>query len=130
MKKWLLGLALAVCGCGGSDDDVVGTWKGDFSGWSVTAEVQQAVESAGTIYLSGTLNTNKSACFNNGVLSGTLVNNSSLSFSSVASGSASSSTVIQINGELSGETLTGYIEVTSATAECNVARTAITLTLQ
>ncbi|ATB30751.1 hypothetical protein [Melittangium boletus] len=130
MKNWslCLGLALALCGCGG--DGVSGTWKGDLSGWAITAEVTQTTESAGTLYLSGTLSTNKPACFNNGTLSGTFVNNSSLSFISSASGSASSTTILKIDGEVSGETLTGYFESTSLSSECNVERTAIKLTRQ
>jgi hypothetical protein len=140
MKNWILCIALSVCGCGGSSNgnndtpapsSAKGTWKGNFSTWSVTMVVDQVIESGSTAALMGTLSTNNSNCFNSGSLSFSLTN-SSVAIASTGAGSASS-TIIQIDGELSGGTITGYIETTALSDEgdqCTVARTPITLTRQ
>ncbi|WNG43356.1 hypothetical protein F0U60_04040 [Archangium minus] len=130
MYKWIPCLALAVIGCGGGSG-LEGTWKGDAAGWSVTVVLNESVEQNGTAVYSGTVSSNKSTCFNNGTAVGTLVNESSATVSSSASGSASSTTILEITGEVSGDKLTGYLEaVSSNTAECDLDRTAITLTRQ
>ena len=127
MNKWILCLALAVSGCGGSNA-LGGTWKGEASGWSVTVVLNQSIEQNGTSYYTGTVSTNKPACFTNGTASATLVNNSSATVATSGSGSASSTTIIQITGEVSGNKLAGYIEAIGDAAECRLERTAITLT--
>lgn len=131
MNKWIFCVALAVSACGGSSDDALdGTWKGEAAGWSVTVVLDQSVEQAGTSYFSGTVSTNKPTCFTNGTATASLVNGSSATILSTASGSASSTTGFQLTGEVSGKKLTGYLETISSTAECNLDRTAITLTRQ
>ncbi|WNG21711.1 hypothetical protein [Cystobacter fuscus] len=127
-NKWIVCLALALTGCGGSG--LGGTWKGEAAGWSVTVVLDEATEQSGTSYLTGTVSTNKSACFRDGTAAATLVNGKSAQILSTASGTASSTTVVDITGELSGNTIVGYLEATSTAAECDTDRTAITLTRQ
>ncbi|WNG57259.1 hypothetical protein F0U59_22670 [Archangium gephyra] len=126
MKKWVVGMALVVCGCGGNN--LVGTWKGSVSGWDVTLNVKDQVSST-IVAMTGTISTNKPTCFNNAPLSGTLAE-TTVDFGAVGSGSESSTTVIQIDGEYDGDEITGFFDVTSVTDACDVARTPITLTRQ
>ncbi|MET0403121.1 MAG: hypothetical protein ABW123_11995 [Cystobacter sp.] len=126
MKKMSLGLALVLCGCGGNSLD--GKWKGTVSGWEMTLEAQEVAESSGTTAFTGTASTNKPACFNNGALTGTLVKTSA-SLIATGSGSASSTTFLKVDGEVSGGTLTGFVEVIGD-GECSVPRSAVTFTKQ
>lgn len=134
MKRWTLSLALALCGCGGSDtpatNNLVGTWTGSLSNWSVTLVVDQAVASGGTTALLGSLSTNNTACFNSAPMSA-LLTNASIDIAATGAGSASRS-IIRIDGQLSDKTITGYIEITDLgdDAQCTVARTPITITRQ
>ncbi|OJH36584.1 hypothetical protein [Cystobacter ferrugineus] len=127
-NKWIVCLALALTGCGGSS--LGGTWKGEAAGWSFTVVLDEATEQSGTSYLTGTVSSNKPACFTNGTAAATLVNGTTAQILSTGSGSTSGTTVLDITGELSGDTIVGHLEATSATAECDTARTAITLTRQ
>ncbi len=91
--------------------------------------VNQAAESAGTTYLLGTISTNKPACLNNAQMAGTLVN-TSVEFIASGGGSATSATVIQFDGETSGNKVDGFLEVVSSVSECDLTRVAATLTRQ
>lgn len=126
MKKWVVGMALVVCGCGGNN--LVGTWKGSASGWDVTVNVKEQYSSS-IVAVTGVLSTNKATCFNNGTLAGTLAE-TSVEFGGSGSGSESSNTIIQIDGEYDGEKITGYFQAASSATACNVARTPVTLTRQ
>ncbi|MCY1076795.1 hypothetical protein [Archangium lansingense] len=126
MKKWVACMAIAVCGCGGNN--LVGTWKGSVTGWDVTVNVKEQVSSS-VVVMTGVLSTNKATCFNNATLSGSLAE-TSVKFGAVGSGSQSSDTVIQIDGEYDGDEIKGYFEAVSITNACNQARTPITLTRQ
>ena len=86
-NKWIVCLALALTGCGGSG--LGGTWKGEAAGWSMTVVLEEATEQSGTSYLTGTVSSNKSACFTNGTAAATLVNGKSAQILSTASGTAS-----------------------------------------
>ncbi|EPX64055.1 hypothetical protein D187_005188 [Cystobacter fuscus DSM 2262] len=127
-NKWIVCLALALTGCGGSG--LGGTWKGEAAGWSVTVVLDESTEQSGTSYFMGTVSSNKPACFTNGTAAATLVNGKTAQILSSSSGSASTTTVVDISGELSGNTLVGYLEATSTASECDTDRTAITLTRQ
>ena len=133
MNRWLLCAALAVCGCGGSandSDSMVGTWKGSASGLTVTMVVDQTLVSGGVTGLVGTLNTNNPACFTNASMSALLSNNVSLTVSASGAGSTSK-TVLQFDGERSGDTVTGYVELTGLDSDaCSMERMPLTLTHQ
>lgn len=126
MKKWIVCMALAVCGCGG--DSFLGTWKGSVSGWDVTVKVdKQQVVSSSSGAVSGLVSTNKAACFTNAIMHGTIAE-TTVDIGSVGSGSASSGTIIKIQGEFIGDTLLGFFTAVSANSECSVDRSPITLT--
>ncbi|WNG31255.1 hypothetical protein F0U62_50070 [Cystobacter fuscus] len=127
-NKWIVCLALALTGCGGSGLD--GTWKGEAAGWSVTVVLDESTAQSGTSYFTGTVSSNKPACFTNGTAAATLVNGKTAQILSSSAGSTSSTTVVDISGELSGDKIVGYLEATSTAAECDTDRTAITLTRQ
>ncbi|QRN97199.1 hypothetical protein JRI60_51065 [Archangium violaceum] len=127
MKKWIVCLAFAICGCGGNN--LVGTWKGSANGWDVTVKVNDQV--SGTFEaVSGLISTNKANCFTNAPMSGTIAE-TTVELVSVGSGSASSSTGIQIQGEFDGDKITGFFAVSAhPDSGCAQERSAMTLTRQ
>ncbi|HYO59151.1 hypothetical protein [Archangium sp.] len=127
MKKWIVCMALAVCGCGG--DNLVGTWKGSVPGWNVTVKVDRQQQSDAMGVVTGVISTDKAACFTNAIMSGTIAE-TTVDLGSAGSGSASSSTLIRIQGEFDGDKITGYFNVISTDSGCDQDRIPMTLTRQ
>ena len=114
---------LSVCfllGCGGSG--LEGKWRGTVGEMTVEANIETDLGKA----VQGVLTLGNPRCFNNGQLSGSIAN-TSVSLGASGSGSASQTTVVQITGERSGDTITGFFSMTGAGSECTVPRTEITL---
>jgi hypothetical protein len=109
--------------CGGGGSGLEGTWRGTAQGMSVEVKVDRDYGTA----FGGTVSLGNARCFNNGPLSG-VVAETSVQLASSGFGSASDHTVLQVNAERSGETLTGTLSMVGETPECNVDKAPLTLT--
>jgi hypothetical protein len=106
--------------------EFVGTWRGTAAGLAVTVDVVQAFDSAGSTVLQGTLSTNNAQCFNNATMSGS-VTKTSVTIGGAGAGSVSTSTVLQVTGEVMETQIIGTVQMTAVEAACTV-NAAITLT--
>lgn len=129
MKKWIVYMALAVCGCGANN--IVGTWTGSVPGWNVTVNVDTQEESGTTGDVLGVISTDNAACFTNGLMTGSIAK-TTVNLASSGSGSTSSATIITIQGEFDGDKITGYFTAVSADSGsgCSQDRIPMTLTRQ
>jgi hypothetical protein len=128
MSKTFALVLLVACSDGGGGDDgkLVGTWTGTAAGYTVTADVEAEYTNAGTTSVQGVMSTNRPTCFTNALLAGTL-SLTSVDLVASGSGTASGTTIVRIRGELAGDTITAQLDVTTTTAECSVATTAVVL---
>jgi hypothetical protein len=126
-----LGFVLLMC-CGGSDaggDDgetLIGTWVGSAGGYDVTAKIDVQVANGSVIAVQGVVSTNRPTCFTNAILAGSR-SLTSVELIGSGSGSVSTQTVVRLRGEVSGDEITGFLEVTSLTDDCHVDSTPIVL---
>jgi hypothetical protein len=110
LSAMLLVAGLLLGGCGGGADPgfFVGTWQADSANIRLTLQVSHQGESMGNIILEGKVSSNKLACLNDGPLFGRVMDKA-VQLSAQGSGSRSRFTLLDIAGELTGETITGTL---------------------
>ena len=129
MKHHVLVLAMLMA-CGGGDDGddgrLLGTWTGTAGGYAVTADVEAEYANGGSLSLQGIMSTDRPACFTNAMLAGTL-SLTSVDLLASGSGSSSGTSIVRIRGEVMGNTITGQLDVTSASNDCHISAVPIVL---
>jgi riboflavin synthase alpha subunit len=101
----------------GSSGAILGTWSGSAAGFTVTAEVQSEFSNGDAISVMGIMSTDRSACFTNATMAGTLAR-TSVDLIARGTGTLSTDTFVRVTGELAGDTISGRLDVTATPTEC------------
>jgi hypothetical protein len=114
-KKLLPWLVIGAAGCGGDDEAssgaLVGTWRGDLPGMTMTIEIKnQLRDLSGAEAVVGILSSSHKKCLSNAPVSGTLTK-STVQLVAIGSGTASQSTAVELSGELADGRITGLVTI-------------------